>query len=90
MTSFDRRLMDNPQTILDNIDKIVKDSWESNEIPQDATWGIVNTVDNQGNKLQAAFKVHKGDKLNVKVKAIWEHDWDGDDTVAGKVVFSGK
>ena len=84
-----RRLTDKPN-ILSNIDKIVRDSWDNNEIPQDATWGIVNTTDNEGNKLQAAFKIHKGDKLEVKVKAIWEHDWDGNDTVAGKVVLSGK
>lgn len=89
MTDLNKRLTDKP-SILANLDKITKDAWDAGEIPEGHTWAIINTFDNEGNKLQAAVRIVKKENLEVKAKAIWEHDWDGNDTIAGKVVVSGK
>lgn len=79
------------KNIFDNLDKIVKLEIEKGVIPSDAKWAVITAVDNTGVKLLAAvnFNISEG-KINTKVKAIWEHDWDGNNTYAGQVVFSGK
>ena len=85
-------MIDTPKSnVLANIDKIVKQELDKGVIPSDAKWAIVTAVSNDGTKLLAAanFKINE-DKIKVQIQAIWEHDWDGDDTMAGKVVFSGK
>lgn len=83
--------MINRTNILASVDKAVKDEINKGNIPLDSKWAIVTAVDNEGAKLLAAvnFKAHEG-KIETKIQAIWEHDWDGDDTFVGQVVFSGK
>lgn len=76
--------------IIANLNKYVKESLEKEEIPADAKYVLVGTVDNNGTRVMAAVNIHKTDKFNTKVAAIWDHNWTGDDTVAGKIIFVGK
>jgi hypothetical protein len=77
--------------ILANIDKIVKDEIAKGAVPTNDKWVLIATYDNDGTKILAAanFKI-KDDKIKVQTQAIWSHDWDGNDSIAGKVIFSGK
>ena len=70
--------------ILDKIDKIVRDEIEKSNIPLSATLAIVGTIDSHGTKIMAAVKLGK----NLKVVSIWEHNWDGNDSIAGKLIFT--
>lgn len=81
--------MSNP-SILNNITKYVENELNKDSIPKDAKWVIVGTADNNGTKLLGAVNIHKGVKTDLKVAAVWEHDWDGDDTGAIKLIFVGK
>ena len=76
--------------ILANINKYVKDELDKESIPSDAKYALVGTVDNNGAKIIAAVTIHKSDRFNTKVSAVWNHDWDGDDTVGTKLIFVGK
>lgn len=76
--------------ILANLNKYVKEELASESISPDAKYVLVGAVDNNGAKVLAAINIHKTDKINTKIAAVWEHDWDGDDTVGMKVIFVGK
>lgn len=76
--------------ILANLNKYVKDELDSEAIPADAKIVLVGTVDNNGTKILAAVNISHTDKINTKIAAVWEHDWDGDDTVGAKIIFVGK
>ena len=76
--------------ILSNINKYVKDELDKELIPSDAKYVLVGTVDNNGAKILAAVQIHKTDKMETKVAAVWEHDWDGDNTAGMKLIFTGK
>lgn len=76
--------------ILSNLNKYVKDELDKESIPPDAKYALIGTVDNNGTKIIAAVQIHKSDKFNTKVAAVWQHDWDGNDTVGTKVIFVGK
>lgn len=76
--------------ILNNLSKYVKEELDKDNIPIDAKYVIVGTVDNNGSKILAAVNIKNTEKLTVKVASVWEHDWDGDDTVAAKLIFIGK
>lgn len=76
--------------ILNNLSKYVKDELDKDNIPIDAKYVIVGTVNNDGMKILAAVNIKNTEKLAVKVASVWEHDWDGDDTVAAKIIFIGK
>jgi hypothetical protein len=78
------------KNILENLNKFVKEELDKETIPSDAKYVLVGTVDNNGAKIIAAVNIKKSDKINTKVEAVWEHDWTGDDTVAGKIIFVGK
>jgi hypothetical protein len=76
--------------ILANLNKYVKEELASESIPLDSKYVLIGTVDNNGAKVIAAVNIRNTDKINTKIAAIWEHDWDGDDTVGMKVIFVGK
>lgn len=76
--------------ILANINKYVKDELANESIPPDAKYALVGTVDNNGAKIIAAVQIKKTDKFDTKIAAVWNHDWDGNDTVGAKLIFVGK
>ena len=77
--------------ILVNIDKIVRDEMEKSNIPSDTSFVVVGTVDQDGIKIMAAVKLTSfNNKIDTKIKAIWEHDWNGNDSVGAKIIFAGK
>ena len=76
--------------ILANLNQHVREELEKENIPSDAKYVLIGTVDNNGSKIIATVNIKKTDKFNTKVAAIWEHDWDGDDTVGAKLIFVGK
>lgn len=76
--------------ILANLNKYVSESMKTEEIPPDAKYVIVAGVDNFGAKILASVNIHKGERYDTKVAAVWHHDWTGDDTAAMKLVFVGK
>lgn len=85
-----KRLTDRPN-VLANIEKIVKENIASGEIPADAKLVGVATLDNEGVKIVGMVELldkEKHPNASLKIKAIFEHDWDGDNTIAGKVVFA--
>lgn len=76
--------------ILANLNKYVKEELEKEAIPADTKYVIIGTVNNEGIKVMAAVNIKKTDKFNTKVAAVWEHDWDGDNTAGAKIIFTGK
>lgn len=76
--------------ILYNLNKFVKEELEKESIPLDAKYVLVGTIDNKGTKIMAAINIYKTDKFNTSIKAIWDHDWNGNDTAVAKVIFVGK
>lgn len=72
------------------MDKIVADELAANNIPSDAKLAVIDTFDNNGNKITVAVKIHEDTKRVFKVAGFWEHEWDGDDTVGGKLIFVRK
>ena len=76
--------------ILANLNKYVREELEKESIPADAKYAIVGTIDNNGTKIIATVNIFKTDKINTRIAAIWEHDWDGDDTIGTKIIFTGK
>lgn len=76
--------------ILSNLNKFVKNELDKESIPSDAKYVVVGTIDNNGARILAAVNIHKSDKFNTKVAAVWEHDWEGDDTMGAKIIFVGK
>lgn len=87
-----KRLTDKPN-ILAKIDDIVKKNIESGEIPKDAKMVMVGTFDFEGVKLAAVVELLDKEKhpdKSLKFKAIFEHEWDGNDSAAGKIIFSSR
>ena len=81
--------MPQPPNILANIDKFVREEIEKGEILTDARIAIVGTVDQGGAKIVAAVKLTKKEtNYDLKIKAIFEHDWDGDNSMGAKLIFS--
>lgn len=78
------------QNILANINKFVKEELDKDNIPQDTKLVVVGTVDNNGARIVANVLVKRSDKFETKIAAIFDHDWDGDDTAGVKVIFTGK
>lgn len=76
--------------ILNNLTKYVKEELDKESIPSDAKYAIVGTIDNNGSKIMAAVNIHNSVTKQIKVAAIWEHDWNGDDTIATQLIFVGK
>ena len=76
--------------ILSNLNKYVKEELDKDVIPKDAKYVIVGTVDNNGSKILASVNINQTEKVTTRVMAVWEHDWEGDDTVAAKLIFVGK
>lgn len=83
-------IMGSNLNILDNLNKYVKTELDKNAIPSDAKYVLVGTIDNNGARILAAVNIFHTDKVATKVAAVWEHDWDGDDTAAVKLIFVGK
>lgn len=76
--------------ILANLNQYVKEELEKDNIPADAKYAIIGTVNNDGAKIMATVTIHKTERSQTRVAAVWEHDWEGDDTVATKIIFVGK
>ncbi len=87
-----KRLTDKPN-LLANIETIVKNNLESGEIPSDARLVGIGIVDSEGIKLVGTVELldkTKHPDKSLKIKAIFEHDWDGNDSIAGKIVFTSR
>jgi hypothetical protein len=90
MADLMKRLTDKPN-LLANIETIVKNNLESGEIPSDAKLVGIGIVDSEGIKLVGTVELLKNTtNRSLKIKAIFEHDWDGNDSIAGKVVFTSR
>lgn len=77
--------------LLNDIDTVVKKSMDDGEIPKDAKIVGIGVVDSDGVKLVVAAELLKDTtKRSLKIKGIFEHDWDGNDSAATKLVFSSK
>jgi hypothetical protein len=76
--------------ILENLNKYVKEELDKESIPSDAKYAIIGTLNNNGTKIIATVNIFKTDKITTRVAALWEHDWDGDDTIQTKIIFTGK
>lgn len=75
--------------ILANIDKFVKDEIQKGEIPSNARMAVIGTVDQNGVQIVAAVELSKNpDDFSLKIKAIFEQEWDGDRVAGAKVIFS--
>lgn len=91
MTDLATQLLNKPnQNILANVSQYVKDEMAKENIPADAKLALVGAVDNNGARIIAAVQIANNEKLNVKVASVFEHEWDGNDTAAMKVIFIGK
>ncbi len=88
--SWTRRLTDRPN-ILAKVDEIVKKELSEGNIPEGSRLVGIGLIDNDGIKIIATAELLK-DTTNksLKLRAIFEHDWDGNDTIAGKVIFAVK
>jgi hypothetical protein len=77
--------------IFSDLDSFVKQELALNNIPADAKYVIVAGVDDKVGQIMATVNLHKGEKFNTSIAAMWKHDWkDSNDTVAAKLVFVGK
>lgn len=77
--------------LLDNVDSIVRKEMEEGSVPKDAKLVGVGIIDGEGVKAVVTVEMLKDTtRHSFKVKGIFEHDWDGDDSVAAKVVFSSR
>jgi hypothetical protein len=77
--------------LLDNIDKVVKKEVDSGSIPKDAKIVGLGTVDSNGIQVVVVAELLENtEKRSLKIKGIFEHDWDGDDSAAVKLVFASK
>lgn len=90
MTDILKKINTPNQNILANLSQFVKDELVRENIPPDAKYVVVGGIDNNGARVLAAINIFHTDKVNTKVAAIWDHDWDGDDTVGAKLIFVGK
>ena len=79
-----------PVNMLSNLTKFVKEELEKDNIPNDAKYVIVGSVNNDGTQILASVNIHRSDRINTRVMAVWDHDWDGNDTASAKVIFVGK
>lgn len=94
MSDLTKRLTDRPN-ILANMEKLVRDEYANGNIPADTKLALVNTIDTQGIKIVGVvalkpieLKSWRETVLDVKIKAIFEHDWDGNNTGAIQTVIA--
>lgn len=66
--------------------KIVGDTFKSVELPAGHSNALVATMDDQGTKVLASFKL--GTDARWQITGAFEHDWSGSTTVGGSVVYS--
>lgn len=86
-------LFKNKPGLLDNIDKTVKESIVNGDIPKDAKVAGVGVIDSNGIKVVVVAELldqTKHANTSIKIKGIFEHDWDGNNSAAAKLVFSHK
>ena len=46
--------------------------------------GILAAVDNDGVRVDLIYTNHEG---HVRIRGAYEHDWSGDDKIAGDILF---
>lgn len=78
------------QNILANVSKYVKDELDKDNIPSNSRLALIGTVDNNGARIVVAATIFNKEKINVKIASAFEHEWDGDNTAAMKVIFTSK
>lgn len=75
--------------ILEGINKFVKNEIENENIPKDAKIIFIGTIDLEGAKIAAVVELsQKPTDYSLKLKAIFNHEWDGDTSVGAKVIFA--
>ncbi len=71
------------------LEDVVKKSIENGDVKKDAKLIFIAGADSDGVKAIASVSlIPENDKFQMKLNAIFEHDWDGDNRVGAKVVFS--
>lgn len=88
MTDLEK--FNNRKGLLNDVTRFVKDEMEKENIPSDAKYAIVAGIDEVGSRFMASVKIVDKEKVDIKVAALWDHDWEGDDSGAMKIVISGK
>lgn len=77
--------------ILSNLSQYVQEELSKENIPPDAKYALIGSVDTNGAKIMATVQIHKFDnKFKTTVAAVWHHDWDGNDAAGMKLIFTGK
>lgn len=87
------KLFQNKPRLLNDIDAVVKKSVEEGEIPKDAKVAGVGVIDSNGIQVVVVAELLDKEKYpntSLKIKGIFEHEWDGNSGVAAKLVFSSK
>lgn len=82
--------LNNRKGLLNDVTRFVKDEMEKENIPSDAKYAIIAGADEQGLKFMASVKIVDKEKMNLRVAALWDHDWEGDDSAAMKIILTGK
>lgn len=69
------------------LDKIVQDTIGKEDIPSDHKTAVVATFDSNGAKVAVVF--HKDSSIGEwQFVGAVQHTWEGDNSAAGKVIFS--
>lgn len=68
------------------LEKVIHDTLPT-ELPAGHTYALVGMVDKYGARIVTSFKKDVGNHSWEVQGAVW-HDWGGDTTAAGKVIFS--
>lgn len=70
------------------LEEVVKKSVENGDVLSDDRLVIIAGVNEQGVKAVVAVKIVDKELMRVRIDGIFQYDWDGDNTVGAKVVFS--
>ena len=78
-------------TSQDKLNELVKKSLETNELDPNARLAFIADFDEQGIKTVMQVRLTKEEsRVKAYFAGIYQHDWNGDDSIAGKVVFQVK
>lgn len=71
-------------------DSVIKKSIDNGDIPEDHRLVFIAATDESGAKAIVAVSLITHDIFKIKINGIFEHQWDGDNRVGAKVIFSIK
>lgn len=75
----------------DALNKYVTESIETRGLDPNAKLAFIADVNAMGIKTAVSIKLFKdNDKVTARFMGVYEHNWNGDDSVAGSVLFQVK